>query len=174
MWMNGWEIDSMVERHRNHKVLARATRLLANLRDETNNNSDGWHSWPLPGRAASKLMELIQSGDASEVEYKRALAPIKAFYTRRGNAAAMKWPDDSAEPKGMKFILEIELDDMANPALVVAELLNMLHNELREDGITPGAHYINTRPYYRQANDGESTELVSNTVGKWEVVEVAR
>jgi hypothetical protein len=74
----------------------------------------------------------------------------------------------------MKFTLEIELDGIANPAVEVAKLLKMLHNELREDGITPGTHDVNTRSYYRQSADGESTELVANTVGKWEVTESAK
>lgn len=93
LFMNRWEIDESVERYRNHPVLSRATRFLAEFRDETDANSDGWCYWPLPVRAAARLMTLIQSGDATESQFKSALGPIKSFYTRSGNAAGMRFPN---------------------------------------------------------------------------------
>lgn len=75
----------------------------------------------------------------------------------------------------MKFTLEIELDaKFSHPAIDIADMLNRLCHELREDGITPGAHDINTRPYWQQSADGESSELAARTVGKWEVTETTR
>jgi len=60
--------------------------------EQTNEHSDGWAYWSAPLKAADKLMTLIESGDATEAQYKSALSPIKAFYTRRGNAAGMTFP----------------------------------------------------------------------------------
>lgn len=62
LFMNRWEIEDAVNRYANHKVLARATRFLYEFMEQTNEVSDGWHSWPKPARAAAKLMKLIQSG----------------------------------------------------------------------------------------------------------------
>lgn len=76
--------------------LKRAVYTLEALVDWTNSNSDGWHSWPKPGRAANKLQNIIENSvlshqgrtgyasDISEAELKRALTPIKAFLTRQG------------------------------------------------------------------------------------------
>lgn len=93
LFMNNYDIQSALNRHVDHPVLSRATRFLARLEEETDQHSDGWIYWPLPARAAKGLMTLIQSGDATEAQYKKALSPIKAFYTRRGYSAGMKWPD---------------------------------------------------------------------------------
>lgn len=66
-----------------------------NLREWTNQNSDGWAYWPKPCRAAAKAMELIDSTtnegnraqereDISDAEMRAAVKPIKAFLTREG------------------------------------------------------------------------------------------
>lgn len=92
-FMNHWDIDEAAERFRNHPVLSKATRFLAALRDEVDSHSDGWAYWGPPGRAANQLMTLIENPDAAtEAAFKKALRPIKAFYTRRGVAAGMKFP----------------------------------------------------------------------------------
>jgi hypothetical protein len=91
-FMNQWDIEESVSRHRNHPVLARATRFLYELMKETDNHSDGWAYWSLPIKSANKLMTLIESGDATESQYKSSLVPIRSFYTRRGNAAGMTFP----------------------------------------------------------------------------------
>lgn len=60
-----------------------------------NDNSDGWAHWPKPARAANKAMALIESrtsrendeqeaNDATWLELRAALSPIKAFLTREG------------------------------------------------------------------------------------------
>lgn len=71
----------------------------------------------------------------------------------------------------MRFTLEIELGDVVNTPVEVAELLTGVLNEIREDGFTPGVHDVSTRPYWRPSADGEASELVRATVGKWEVVD---
>lgn len=68
MWMNRYEVEDTRFRFANHPVLARATRFLYEFVEETDANSDGWSSWPLPGRAAGQLMDLIQRGDSATTE----------------------------------------------------------------------------------------------------------
>lgn len=95
-FMNTWEIDDAAQRYQAHPVLGPATRTLSNLRDAANANSDGWHIWPKPARAAARLMELIERdgtaryrydeerADATAAELVSALRPVKAFRTRSG------------------------------------------------------------------------------------------
>jgi len=109
MFMNEWDIAGALARHAKHPVLGPATRFLADYRDEVNAHSDGWPYWSPPVRAAKALMELIKRGDdfalasfirtgaaapvdVTEADLAKALRPIKAFMTRRGNAAGMKLP----------------------------------------------------------------------------------
>ena len=92
MFMNEYEINDRAERYRNHPVLGPATRFLQAYMGEVNAHSDGWPYWSPPVKAAAKLMTLIQRGDATLAEVTKALSPIKAFMTRRGNAAGMKLP----------------------------------------------------------------------------------
>jgi hypothetical protein len=93
-FMNEDEIDIAVRRYRGHPVLAIATRFLRAFKDEVNGHSDGWSYWVPPVRAARMLIELIRRGTGTEADLRRALAPIKAFYTRRGTAAGMVMPAD--------------------------------------------------------------------------------
>jgi hypothetical protein len=93
-WMNEYEIDEAAQRYANHPVLGPATRTLANLRDMTNSNSDGWPYWRKPASAAMRLCELVTRDgtakylfddvreDATVAEYRKALAPVKSFRTR--------------------------------------------------------------------------------------------
>jgi len=91
--MNEHEIDEAIARHRSHVVLSKATQFLAAFRDEVNAHSDGWPYWSAPVHSAAKLMTLIQNPHtATEAAFKASLKPIRAFYTRKGNAAGMKWP----------------------------------------------------------------------------------
>ncbi len=85
LFMNSVEIDFAVSQYAAHPVKGPASRLLRRLRDETNERSDGWHSWPAPCKAARQLQELLQERDESKVtkaRFDKALAPIKAFCTR--------------------------------------------------------------------------------------------
>lgn len=89
---NDLDIEMAVRRYYGHQVLSKAARLLAAVAEDANNNSDGWHSWPLPCRACKQLITLIEAGDTGNIplmehQFRKALAPIKAFYTRasRGN-----------------------------------------------------------------------------------------
>lgn len=92
LFMNEYDINRAADQFCGHPVLGEATRFLADYRDEVNAHSDGWPYWSSPVKAAKALMALIQSGNATEAQYRKALGPIRAFYTRRGNAAGMKWP----------------------------------------------------------------------------------
>lgn len=91
-WMNQWEIEEAKQQCARHPILRKATQVLYDLMTLTNEVSDGWHYWPKPSRAASRLQELIQRGierrfddrlpDVTETELKRALTPIKSLMTR--------------------------------------------------------------------------------------------
>ena len=95
MWMNEYDIDNAIERHAAHPILGPATKTLGHLMEWTNQNSDGWPYWRKPANAAKKLMEMINRDgtfkycfgareDVTVAEYRKALAPIKAFRTRQG------------------------------------------------------------------------------------------
>ena len=69
--------------------------VLANLRDWTNQNSDGWPYWAPPNRASQKLQaELARMRtdyfkwegpkDITDSDLARLCTPIKSFLTRRG------------------------------------------------------------------------------------------
>jgi hypothetical protein len=97
LYMNEYDIRAAMQRYKTpgkaSAVLRKATRFLWRLYNETNEHSDGWAYWPKPCRAARKLMELIQAGgNPSESDYRKALAPIRAFYTRDGYAVGMRFP----------------------------------------------------------------------------------
>jgi hypothetical protein len=99
LFMNEWDIDEALARYVGHPVLGPATQTLANLRDATNANSDGWAYWPKPCRAAKRLQELIQGGrdsrwdteraDVTVAAYRKALVPIKSFRTRVASSVGM-------------------------------------------------------------------------------------
>jgi hypothetical protein len=116
-WMNTWDVDEAVKRHKNHPVLARATRFLRDLRDETDAHSDGWAYWKLPIHAAGQLMGMIQHPEtATEANYRRALGPIRAFYTRAGNKAGMKFPDTGIEETGPPAADDVDQRDESDKA----------------------------------------------------------
>lgn len=92
-FMNQYEIEDAAAQHAAHPVLGPATRTLSNLMEWTNSNSDGWCYWPKPARAAKQLMDLIDTeggwryrqvvDSVTPAQYRKALAPIKAFRTRQ-------------------------------------------------------------------------------------------
>lgn len=101
MYMNEYEINDAVDRfrHLTNPIPLRAAKFLAAFRDEVNSHSDGWAYWNAPVNSARKLMELCSLRDwmhaarMTEEEYKTALTPIKRFYTTKGNAAGLRWPN---------------------------------------------------------------------------------
>lgn len=94
MWMNEWDIQDAVRDYGSRDdCLGEATRALDALHAAANRNSDGWHIWPKPARAADKLMRLIcppghnrYRGEVhpgvTAAELAAALRPVKAFRTR--------------------------------------------------------------------------------------------
>ena len=94
-FMNTYEIDEAVRLAigRGSALHARAALFLEAFRNQVDENSDGWAYWKPPVVAAKKLMMLVQNpATITEATFKAALTPIKAFYTKRGTAAGMKFP----------------------------------------------------------------------------------
>lgn len=93
-FMNDYDIERALQRYAWHPILGPAASTLANLAEWANSHSDGWAYWPKPARSAARLMEMIERdgtatyifdderADVTEAEYRKALAPIKAFRTR--------------------------------------------------------------------------------------------
>ena len=92
-YMNDYDIALAEQRNIYHPVLSRATRFLKEFKAEVDSHSDGWAYWRQPVRSAAKLMTLIEEQHATEAQFRAALSPIKSFYTRRGNAAGMSFPE---------------------------------------------------------------------------------
>lgn len=93
LYMNRYDIDLAAIQHRHDPVLSRATRFLQEHMQQVNEHSDGWAYWKAPVMASRKLIELIKSGSATEQQLNKALVPLKSFYTRRGYAAGMQYPE---------------------------------------------------------------------------------
>ena len=110
LFMNEWDIDDALERARPRTVRHKAARFLASFRGEVDSHSDGWCYWRLPVDAAKRLMELLldREHEPTEEQYKKALVPIKSFYTKHGNKAGMTMPaiDDAAEERRLRGITE--------------------------------------------------------------------
>jgi hypothetical protein len=69
-----------------------ASKFLNDFKKEVNAHSDGWENWAPPAKAAAQLTTLVKSGSVDVESITKALAPIKAFMTRRGLAAGMTMP----------------------------------------------------------------------------------
>ncbi len=94
LFMNRWDIDEAVARHDSTTYQGKAARFLQAFRDEVDANSDGWAYWKAPVLAAKKMQELASGMiPACESNYKAALTPIKRFYTLRGKAAGLRFPE---------------------------------------------------------------------------------
>lgn len=97
LYMNDYDLDRARARFTRSSTPNRLALVMVvdNLREWTNENSDGWAYWPKPCRAAKKAMEHIQGGtwdheeyqetqDITDAEMHAAVRPIKAFLARQG------------------------------------------------------------------------------------------
>lgn len=94
LYMNDYDIFLAQRKWASHPILRKATAFLAAFKEQVDSHSDGWAYWQPPVKAAANLMRLIMNPPTliEESDLKRCLKPIKAFYTRRGNAAGMQMP----------------------------------------------------------------------------------
>jgi len=109
LYMNDYDIELAKRQLGNDPVLGPAVRFLEAFKEEVDSHSDGWAYWAPPVQAAAKLMTLIQTGEKNlRVQHgegrgtdkvpitvqdlAKAMAPIKAFMTRRGLAVGMQMP----------------------------------------------------------------------------------
>ncbi len=103
--MNRFDIEEAEARFANDPVLGPAARFLRAFQREVDQHSDGWPYWSAPSKAASRLQALLyghlragmgaypELPPATAADVRRTLGPIKAFMTRRGNAAGMQMPE---------------------------------------------------------------------------------
>jgi hypothetical protein len=83
-FLNSMDIDYALARlGERDDNLGSAVRILAALRNDVDACSDGWAHWSVPVRAARQLIALVERGtDVHATELRKALSPIRAFYTR--------------------------------------------------------------------------------------------
>jgi hypothetical protein len=134
MWMNEGEIEQAMERFQSHPVLGKGARFLGAFRDEVNAHSDGWAHWPLPGKAADKLMTLLYThlwahtmwprpSEPTFADLKKAYVPIRAFYTRVGHKAGLTFPPlETDTPKAEKVADETKITRTVT--LLLAQVYN--------------------------------------------------
>lgn len=88
--MNEAEIEWANQNNHECPNVRKGVRLLYRLMQATNEQSDGWHSWPAPGRSAEKLTELLKTagnlsygtrGTITADQLKKAIAPIRRMVT---------------------------------------------------------------------------------------------
>lgn len=158
MWMNESEIDRASEKFSSHPVLGKGAQFLSAFRDEVNAHSDGWGYWRLPAQAADKLMTLLHGHlfagmgaypelpEPTDADVNRAIAPIKAFYTRRGFKAGLKLPP-----------LPGAINADKDSDVTKTKVLSMPN---------PAPKYIDVTP--RGCMTPEGNERVSRTMKEWE------
>ena len=92
MWMNQADIEDLNMNFNSHSCpnVRKGVRLLYRLMEAVNNQSDGWAYWATPGKAADKLMDLIQTtgniwyplhGTITPEQLKKAITPIRRMVT---------------------------------------------------------------------------------------------
>jgi hypothetical protein len=115
-WMNEYEIQEAMQILGGDPVLGKYVRFLDEFKNEVNSHSDGWPYWKAPAHAAGQLMTLIKAAmdmkrygrttsesapqQVTEQMLRKAMGPIKAFYTRRGTEAGMQIPKLGADVSG--------------------------------------------------------------------------
>lgn len=95
-FMNDYDLDFARRRFTRSSTPNRLALVMVvdNLRDWTNDHSDGWAYWAKPCNAAKAAITLIESttnqandaqerNDITEAEMLAAVRPIKAFLTRQ-------------------------------------------------------------------------------------------
>lgn len=96
-YMNDYDIERAESRFDYETTPNRAmlAKIVSDLADWANHNSDGWAYWPKPARAAAKAMEQIDpttwaeenrmlGEDCTAAEFTACVRPIKSFLTRQG------------------------------------------------------------------------------------------
>lgn len=141
-WLNEHEIDRLVQELDPTETpnLALGARRLRRLAYWANTNSDGWHVWPLPGRAAGKLQELLTEKarglnrfdprDCTDRELVVATAPIKAFLTKRHVDHAEIIDDPPPDPRWMVTGPALFTPNEVPQTSIRAGLLDMITSNL--------------------------------------------
>ena len=90
MWMNAAEIEWAAHQYHKCPNVRKGVKLLHRLVESVNEQSDGWHSWPAPGKSAEKLTALLKTagnlqygtlGTITAAQLKAAITPIRRMVT---------------------------------------------------------------------------------------------
>ena len=94
-YLNEFEVEDAerVFHLEGHPNLYRGAQIVHELMDYADANSDGWHVWKAPRKAADRLIETVDYGrrehlhgrlfgDIREEQLNSLLRPVKAFLTR--------------------------------------------------------------------------------------------
>lgn len=141
MWMNEYDIEESLRSTARNETpnLRKGAEILSNLKDWTNNHSDGWPHWQKPSRSATKLMDLLHAArysngygyedhDITEADLKKALSPIKAFLTRQGVDHAEVFKEEKPA-SALPFIISITFDyDNSQEKLSPEDLKDRIEN----------------------------------------------
>lgn len=90
MFMNQAEVEWAYQNQHACPNVRKGVRLLYQLMQSVNEQSDGWAYWSVPHRACDKLVELLKTagnlmydtrGTISEADLRKAIAPIRRMAT---------------------------------------------------------------------------------------------
>jgi hypothetical protein len=86
MYINDYEIDTLLRRAGHESYQYRAAVILRYFKEAVDSCSDGWAHWAAPVNAAQQLIEIATNDDdCTPQEWNRAVGAIKRFYTTKGN-----------------------------------------------------------------------------------------
>ena len=97
MWMNQAEIEWAARQSHECPNVRKGVRLLYQLMQAVNDQSDGWAYWQAPSKAADKLIELLKTagnliygthGTITDADFRKAVTPIRSMVTRQNRTQA--------------------------------------------------------------------------------------
>jgi hypothetical protein len=148
MWLSEIEVDDMVKRFANDPVLGPVARYLSDYRDIINRNSDGWHVWSGGSQAGSALMQILQDakertwqgyhlreghGAPTQSDIKKAIVPIKAFFTRWSGGAYGNHTGKTFTPPVLMTNVEWEARNFKEQVVRLLKFAKALGMEIGED-----------------------------------------
>jgi N12 class adenine-specific DNA methylase/superfamily I DNA/RNA helicase len=146
-FMNDMDIEQAVQRWQDHPVLGPASRTLASIEAWADASSDGWATWPLPARAANRLMTLIERdgtyqyqadtvrADATPAALRAAYTPLKSFRTRHNADFTI---EEAAPARPSRRSTPVQDTAAAQPQQPAAVPVTSTHPEPGQPAALPG------------------------------------